>query len=134
MYFTYVSPEGSTTYTDIHERNGILLLENNLNEVQNAYPDCYYFLAGDMNARTKTFLDYIPCDNLDHIFGETDYAGDEFDMPRNTKDSITYNQFGKSLVELCCTFNMHMLNGRVHDDTDGNFTCIANKWCEPGRL
>lgn len=54
------------------------------------------------------------------------YPGDSFDMPRNTKDETTYNAFGKSLVQLWCLLNVHLLNGRVNGDEKGEFTCIAN--------
>ena len=34
--------------------------------------------------------------------------------------------YGKCLVELCCVHDIHLLNGRLHDDFSGNFTCTAN--------
>ena len=37
-----------------------------------------------------------------------------------------YNLFGITLAELCCTFDIHIINGRLFNDSDGNFTCIAN--------
>ena len=43
-------------------------------------------------------------------------------MPRNTCDVDRLNMFGK----LCCTHNMHFLNGCMFDDAEGHFTCIAN--------
>ena len=46
-------------------------------------------------------------------------------MKRSNKDGV-YNLFGISLAELCCTFDMHIINGRLFGDQDGNFTCIAN--------
>ena len=30
------------------------------------------------------------------------------------------------VMELCCTYGIHVLNGRLFRDTDCNFTCIAN--------
>lgn len=29
-------------------------------------------------------------------------------------------------MALCCTFNVHIINGRLYDDTDGNYTFTAN--------
>ncbi len=87
------------------------------------------FIAGDCNARCKDLLDYIPDDNLDHIFGNVSYDGDTFDIPRQTKDRIRYNSFGRSLVELCRLLNVHMLNGRTNGDRHGEFTCTANDGC-----
>ena len=43
------------------------------------------------------------------------------------KDIIRYNNFGRILVDLCCTYNIHIVNGRCSDDSDGNYTCIANE-------
>lgn len=48
------------------------------------------------------------------------------DIPRKNKDIEVFNQFGPSLVDLCCIFNFHILNGRLHDDSDGIYTCTAN--------
>ena len=66
--------------------------------------------------------------DLQYIFGETDYERDYYDIPRNNKDRDVYliNQFGQSLIDLCCIFNIHIINGRLYDDTDGNYTCTAN--------
>ena len=47
-------------------------------------------------------------------------------MHRNNKDSEVFIQFGQSLVDLCCTLNIHIINGRLYDDTNGNYTCTAN--------
>ena len=126
LYFAYVSPQGSRIYDNLPENNGILLIENNLNEIKVEYPDCCFFLAGDLNARTRDFKDFIPRDDLQYVFGDTDYERDDFDIPRRNKDIETFNQFGQSLVNLCCTFNVHIINGRLYDDTDGNYTCTAN--------
>ena len=49
-----------------------------------------------------------------------------FNLNRNTKDLQAYNKFGLFLVDLCCEHDIHMLNGRLFDDTEGNITCIAN--------
>ena len=38
-----------------------------------------------------------------------------------------YNSFGKSLSEMCCTFGIHMFNGRIPGDLNGEFTCTANE-------
>ena len=126
MYFAYVSPEGSHIYAKLEERDGVKLLHGNFTDTMNDYSNAYYFLAGDLNARAKDFFDYIPSDNLDYIFGETDYEGDAFNMARNNKDMQTFNLFGKTLTEFCRSHDLHIMNGRLHNDLDGNFTCTAN--------
>ena len=47
-------------------------------------------------------------------------------LERN-KDIIRYNNFGRILVDLCCTYNIHIVNGRCTVDSDGNYTCNANE-------
>lgn len=125
MYFTYISPEGSSIYKKRDETNGISVMQENYNQIMNDYPNCYFMLIGDLNARTKDLLDFIPSDDLFHVFGQTDYESGNFEIPRCTKDNRNVNNFGRSLIDFCCTHNMHILNGRF-DDVTGNFTCINN--------
>ena len=123
MIFTYIAPENSAIYTD--EENGIILLNERISEICVQYPSAELFLAGDLNARISTLQDFIPNDDLEFVFGDTDYPTDPFDMPRQSKDE-TYNNFGISLLDLCCSFNIHVLNGRAFDDMNGEITCVAN--------
>lgn len=58
LYFAYVSPQGSTVYNDLTENNGLVLLEGNITDIKFHYPDSYFFLAGDLNDRTKGFTDH----------------------------------------------------------------------------
>ena len=53
------------------------------------------------------------------------YPADSFCLPRQSKVIHTYNAVGSSLVELCCTFDIHIMNGRLFDDTEGNFKCFV---------
>ena len=123
MIFTYIAPENSPIYTD--EDNGIELLNERISEICVQYPTAELFLAGDLNARISTLQDFIPYDDLEFVFGDTDYPTDTFDIPRKSKDE-TYNRFGISLLDICCTYNIHVLNGRLFDDTNGEITCVAN--------
>jgi len=105
----------------------VLLFWKITSYLSNKYNECNIFRAGDFNARTKNLLDYIYDDNLDYIYQSlTEYNSDNFDMPRNNKDNKHYNLFCISIVELCCTHYLHILNGRMFDDNSGNYTCIAN--------
>ena len=52
--------------------------------------------------------------------------GDNFNLSRKNKDMLKFNQFGKTLVEFCRINNVHIFNGRLHNDSEGNFTCVAN--------
>ena len=126
MLFVYISPENSSVYTDVHNQNGIEILNDYILEIKASHPDASLFLAGDFNSRVKDFLDYIPSDNLNYVFGDDiDYPSDDFCVPRNSKDD-KYNTFGMSLIELCCSHSVHLLNGRLFHDKRGEFTCFAN--------
>ena len=46
-------------------------------------------------------------------------------VPRRSLDTRG-NNFGRSLVNLCCVFDVHFLNGRFVDDYEGHVTCFAN--------
>lgn len=47
---------------------------------------------------------------------------------RNAENERAHqNAFGKSLVETCCVYNIHIVNGRCSGDTEGNYTCIVNE-------
>ena len=124
LFFTYVAPENSPIYAD--EGNGIVLLNNKISEVVSEYPNAEIFLAGDLNSRISDFQDFIPSDDLQFVFGETDYPSDTFDIPRKSKDE-NYNRFGRSLIDLCCIYDIHVLNGRLFNDINGEITCTANE-------
>ena len=126
FFFTYVAPQYSSYYSNPAE-NGIDILPEKLLRVTAEFENADLVLAGDLNARTKDFLDYIVEDDVDYIFGENNrYPADSFCLPRQSKDMNTHNAFGLSLVELCCAFDIHIMNGRLFDDTEGKFTCFAN--------
>ena len=116
-------PENSPIYTN--DEDGMMLLNERISEICLQYPSAELFLAGDLNARISTLQYYIPNDDLDTVFGETDYPTDSFDIPRRSKDE-TQNNFGISLLNICCSFNIHVLNGRILGDRDGEITCVAN--------
>ena len=126
MYFAYISPEGSCYYNDKEQKDGIINMLSHLECIRTEYFDTPLFIAGDMNSRCKDYLDFIPDDTLFHIFGNVECEGSYFDLPRSNRDNLRANNFGKSLVNLCCIFDVHFLNGRFSSDIDGNFTCISN--------
>ena len=121
LLFAYVAPEGSPIYTDT-EGDGIEILSDKLNDSIAAYPKAELF-----NSRIKYYLDYIPDDNIQYVFGkDTEYPSDYYNLPGNTKDKEAYNNFGPSLIDTCCSLGIHILNVRLFDDKDGNITCTAN--------
>ena len=56
---------------------------------------------------------------------DSNYPNYPFATPRSSKDKCS-NTFGHSLIDLCCTYSMHMLNGRFPVYASGEFTCVAH--------
>ena len=48
---------------------------------------------------------------------------------RHSKD-LTVNTFGLSLIDLCCQFDVHILNGRIGKDKNSDFTYIRENKLE----
>ena len=67
LIFTYIAPERSPIYTPEND-DGIILLNEKLLEIRSVYPKADIVIAGDLNSRTKDFLDFIPYDDLDFGF------------------------------------------------------------------
>ena len=126
MIFVYVSPEKSP-FDESNRVNGIEDLSEKLTIISSDYPDAHLLLAGDFNARTKDIDDFIINDDIEHIFEKVvDYPHDNFNLPRKSKNMLLLNKFGQSLIELCCTRSVHILNGRINGDLSGDYTCFAN--------
>ena len=64
--------------------------------------------------------EFVPelCDN-------PSYDADDFNTPRENVDK-EINNYGRDLISLCQSYGMHIVNGRVTGDEEGNITCVAN--------
>ena len=80
-------------------------------------------LSGDLNARTGTAEDYVIVDERIHEFSHyDDLFSNDIATIRCSKDSIV-NTFGRVLLNMCISYSMCILNGRVGNDTDvGEYT------------
>lgn len=127
MCFPYISPEGSSIYNQADCVNGIEILEDYLLQIVLKFPDALLLIAGDLNARCGSLQDILyDDDDVNFIFDEDVlYESDNFQVPRNSKDTVQ-NTFGRSLIELCKNFSVHIVNGRNIKDQLGEITCIAN--------
>jgi len=123
----YLPPAGSSFYNQYSAvTNGVTILEEKLCDVKNIYPDHLLILTGDFNARTKELQDFIQDDSPDYLPLPDFYSEDTFQIKRKTKDKHgEVNEFGKLLIELCCTFGIHFLNGRTQGDEKGEITCFT---------
>ena len=93
-------------------------------------PDVYILCGGDYNARTGSNPDFIEDDLLEYSENQNtshwDFIIDFFNMRRFSADR-TINNFGKTLLDLCSTLNIHIMNGRCGNDFEkGDFTYIGN--------
>ena len=87
-------------------------------------------ILGDFNARTAYLDDrllgeddyhYIP-----YIPNETDLVMNEEPRPRNSKDKLFANQYGRDLIQFCSNTSLRILNGRSVGDEMGEFTCYTH--------
>lgn len=123
--YAYIPPENSPYYSRKEEKNGIVMFQDFLNDImgkQNS--DLYLILTGDFNSRVGTEMDYIPNDDLKHLPIGEHYDTDNFEVERKSKDSYV-NKFGRELISMCCSFCVHILNGRVKPDRNGEYTFVS---------
>ena len=94
------------------------------------YSNVDLLVSGDFNARTKDCPDYIIDDSAEYIPLPVDYEEDRFSMPRNSTGLHgEVNIHGKSLLNLCCTHNIHILNGSIVGNLPGHLTCFTANGC-----
>ena len=126
IIFSYIPPFGSKAYDD-NENNGIYIIEEEISYLQATYPDHKILLTGDFNARTKDVPDYILDDSTNNVPLSDIYEEDNFKSKRKSKDLHgEINNHGKSLLSLCCTLNIHFLNGRVSGDYGGHVSPLMD--------
>ena len=91
----YIAPENSVFYSKTDKTNGIIRLENALNDILGQYGEMPIFLT---NSRTASEPDFMKCkdDNLLGLAGNF-YMGDSFDIERKSKNKIV-NNYGISLL------------------------------------
>ena len=51
--------------------------------------------------------------NIDHLSDSNWYICDDFSVPRKSKDNVV-NKFGRSVIDLCCNFNVHIVTCRLY--------------------
>jgi len=121
----YLQPAGSSFYKRLHT-NGMSLLENKLTELTSSHPDHKLMISGDLNARINNSQDFILDDTCRYVPVPDIYPESDFHIKRKSKDLHgDINEYGKALLELCCTFSIHVLNGRAQGDRNGELTCFT---------
>ena len=123
LIFTYIPPEGSRYYSHFgYAEDGISLIENCLVEVINDLNDYYVIITGDLNSRTANASQPVLYDNcvVDDLC-----VSQPISDGRRSQDSVI-NGFGKSLLNMCTSFNLGILNGRCNGDPEGRYTYITD--------
>ena len=93
------------------------MLEDTLTELKAMFPNNSIQLTGDFNAFTRDKHDFIIDDTSSNIPLPEWYSEDNFNITRKSRDTHDkINDHGTSLLNLCCTFAIHFLNGRVTRD------------------
>ena len=116
LFCSYVPPVGSPFYENRATSNGILILEHCVIDTLQKYSDCYLMLCGDLNARTGTA-------NPDSLYDPKNVESD-IDNLRTSQDH-TINTFGRSLLSLCVSFDLTIVNGNIIGDNPGGYTFLS---------
>ncbi len=123
---TYLPPFGASAYGATHD-NGVDLLDDELLRLKTRYPGHSLLITGDFNARTQDATDFLIDDRNKYVPLPTNYPIDTFNIPRKSRDThADINQHGTALLHLCCSHNIHIVNGRVNGDTEGHLTCFTH--------
>ena len=92
------------------------ILEEEIRRLMTENIESKCMVLGDLNARVGNVPDFISNDEADSFINHANwYTPDYFNNRRHSKDN-TLSKFGKSLIDLCCEMNMHILNGRCKGD------------------
>ena len=116
----YISPQGSSFS---HQRDDIFsLIENDLTQFS-TLGEC--MVLGDFNARTSVDADFIVNDSDKYLDVDIAYHVDT-PILRNNLDTHLIDSHGKSLLHLCKSGGLRILNGRKLGDLSGHFTCYSH--------
>jgi hypothetical protein len=86
-------------------------------------------LTGDFNTRTSTLADYIQSDDGHFTPVPNSYSSDDYEVrtERRSSDNLSHpKDFVDSLLNICKSSGLRILNGRVLGDLSGKLTC--HKW------
>ena len=81
-----------------------------------------FLLIGDMNARTGIIDDYCTLDEKNITNLNNVDVNENHPKTRRNNCDIQINQEGLKVIQLCKSFDLMILNGRINGDFWGNFT------------
>ena len=125
---TYIPPEGSPYYSTLGlDSDGIAILEESIIENVILDNDVYVLLNGDLNSRTANVAQPVTGD--EDIFYHNDVLRDESNNITRHSQDTNINPFGSSLLYMCNTLDLCIINGTCNGDEYGKFTYISDNGC-----
>ena len=115
----YIPPECSVYYKTHKIDNGIQYFEDFLVDIFTELGELPVLICGDFNGRTADNIPNIY--DIDRIFN---HMCDESFMHKRCSEDLVLNTYGRSLLDMCSSLNMCILNGVCNGDLQGHFTYI----------
>lgn len=118
--FIYMSPEGSSIRS---QENIFHIIENEMAEYKDNYPEHKFIVGGDFNAYTNTNPYFIQLDSTSYVIDDDYYNKDKVFPGRANLDIRDTDAYGKLLLDMCKTCGLRILNGRFRKNENiGNYT------------
>ena len=127
---TYLNPPNSPLYDTCNYDNGISMVEQCFLSILEKNEDASFILCGDLNARTGSKVPSY----FDFASSCFEAVGGNFWLDNNTSNDLSSkrcsrdiqeNENGHSLLVLCSSFDLCILNGACDGDTNGQYTYIS---------
>ena len=116
---TYIHPTGSVFYTDKDYNCTLEELEQFLVDYTDTNEDADIVVAGDLNARVGDW-----CLGGNSVPGEEENEDTTWNLDRTSQDTVI-NANGKTLIELCTTFNLSPVGGLKTKNFNDRVTFIG---------
>ena len=122
LFVCYLPPDGSNIYVRNDINNYFEILYDFVYDMHQEGFQC--LMVGDFNSRTASendiFEGYNEFVDMPELYEETVTP----DLHVRVSQDAVLNEFGKSLLEMCKTLDMFIVNGRLDEDQGvGKFTC-----------
>ena len=117
LFCAYVPPMNSPYYDAVEENDGISVLESCVDEISSQFPDCKILLCGDLNSRTGNY-------NVSTAWNIGDARSEALVETRHSRDNVV-NDYGRSLLSFCMSFDLSILNGSEELPESGEFTFLS---------
>ena len=118
---TYVHPSGSVFYSDKDYECTLEELEQFIVDYTDTNEEIDFVIAGDLNARISDW-----CLGYSHLAGDEEEEDNSINvnLDRTSQDTVT-NAYGKTLIELCTTFNFTPVGGLKAKSFNDKYTYIG---------